>query len=206
MCQFAIEKLLLDVKASTPLEVRERVGNLLTQKEGFNYLYEIGVIQYLIPELSHLEDYHHNLEYHPEGSLYNHYCEVFKKYCENPSKTELGAWAVLFHDVAKTVVAEWRQDKGHHTFYLHEKVGGEIFQEKYFNGVIYFNEIEAEAIKWVIRQHRNFYKVARKQKSLDLVNHPDYDLLLEVTKADSMGANSEFYQERLNYFKNLQCV
>ena len=58
-------RLLVDMKTATPEQVRKRISPLLMQREGFHYLYEEGIIQYLIPELSDLESYQHNNKYHP---------------------------------------------------------------------------------------------------------------------------------------------
>ena len=100
---------LREIVTMSAKEIRARLGTILMQPDGFKDLYEQGVGQHLIPELADLENYHQNLEYHPEGTVYNHYCEAFNTYCDNPQRTEMGAWALLFHDFAKTIVAEWRE-------------------------------------------------------------------------------------------------
>lgn len=193
-----------EIETLSAKEIRARLGMILMELDGFKDLYEQRVIQHLIPELADLENYHQNLEYHPEGTVYNHYCEAFNTYCDNPQRTEMGAWALLFHDFAKTIVAEWRETEHHHTFHRHEKVGGEIFAEKYRDGPIFFTEKEADTLHWVIRQHTNFYRVARHQKSLAIAHHPAFDLLCEVTKADCMRTNWEFHDERKGYFTALR--
>jgi poly(A) polymerase len=198
------DRLLVEVQTATPQQVRNRIGPILMQREGFHYLYEEGVIQYLIPELSDLEDYHHNANYHPEGSLYNHYCLAIDTYCAVENRTELGAWALLFHDVAKSVVAEWKPKEEFHTYILHEKVGSELFNEKYRNGAIHFSSDEADALAWVIKEHNNFCRVAKQKKSLVIVHHPHYELLCEVARADAMEINHDFYLERLEYFAGLK--
>tara|TARA_R110001583_G_scaffold46195_9_gene145230 strand:- start:259 stop:897 length:639 start_codon:yes stop_codon:yes gene_type:complete len=196
-------RLLVDMKTATPEQVRKRISPLLMQREGFHYLYEEGIIQYLIPELSDLESYQHNDKYHPEGSLYNHYALAFDKYYSNEDRTELGAWALLFHDVAKPLTAEWKPE-GYHSFIRHESEGGKLFNKNYRNGVIYFSSDESDAIEWVIRQHNNFCQVAKQKKSLALVHHPYYNLLCEVAQADAMMVNHDFYLERLEYFATLK--
>lgn len=198
------DRLLVELKTSTPEKVRKKVGDILFQKEGFHYLYEEGIIQYLIPELSDLESYQHNPKYHPEGSLYNHYCVAFDTYYDSKDKTELGAWALLFHDVAKTVVADWKPEVGYHSYIMHEKVGSELFKDKYRDGIISFSEEEADAIEWVIKEHNNFCRVAKEKKSLALIHHPDFKLLCEVAQADAMRVNRDFYLSRIEYFSMMK--
>ncbi len=197
------DRLLVEIRDSDPVQIRKRIGEILYQREGFHYLYEEGIIQYLIPELNDLEDYHHNAKYHPEGSLYNHYCLAFDTYYESEDRTELGAWALLFHDVAKSVVAEWKPE-GYHSYIMHEKIGSELFHDKYREGVIHFTPEEADAIEWVIKEHNNFCRVVKQKKSLALVHHPNFKLLCETARADAMQVNREFYLERIEYFADLK--
>jgi hypothetical protein len=198
-----LNRLLVDIQTYSPKQVRKIIGDFLVQKEGFQYLYEEGIIQYLIPELSDLNKYLHREEYHPEGSLYEHYSLAFDTYYNNENKTELGAWALLFHDVAKPLTAEWKPE-GYHSFIRHESEGGKLFREHYREGSIYFTPDEADGIEWVIKQHNNFCRVARQKKSLVIVHHPHYELLCEVARADAMDINHSFYQERAEYFTDLR--
>ena len=196
-------RLLLEMKTATPEQVRKRISPILMQREGFHYLYEEGIIQYLIPELSELETYHHNSKYHPEGSLYNHYSLAFDKYYSDENRTELGAWALLFHDVAKSLTAVWKPE-GYHSFIRHESEGGKLFKKYYRTSPIYFSEDECDAIEWVIKEHNNFCRVAKQKKSLAIVHHPNFKLLCEVARADAMAINHEFYLERVKYFADLK--
>ena len=48
------DRLLVEIRDSDPVQIRKRIGEILYQREGFHYLYEEGIIQYLIPELNDL--------------------------------------------------------------------------------------------------------------------------------------------------------
>ena len=86
-----------------------------------------------MPEFRNMKDYHHKLDYHPEDTLYNHYIEAFKKYTTIENRSELGAWALLFHDIAKPQTAEWNEEGGYHTFYGHDKQGAKLVLDNYNN-------------------------------------------------------------------------
>ncbi len=198
-----VNRLLVDMQTHSPKQVRKRIGAFLIQKQGFQYLYAEGIIQHLIPELSDLDKYHHRKEYHPEGSLYAHYSLAFDTYYTNENRTELGAWALLFHDIAKPLTSEWKPE-GYHSFIRHESEGGKLFREHYREGSIYFTPDEADGSEWVIKEHNNFCRVARQKKSLVIVHHPHYELLCEVARADAMEINHDFYLERLEYFAGMK--
>ncbi len=55
-----------EIETLSAKEIRARLGMILMEPDGFKDLYEQRVIQHLIPELADLENYHQNLEYHPE--------------------------------------------------------------------------------------------------------------------------------------------
>ena len=96
-------------------------------------LMETGILPILMPEFRNMKDYHHKLDYHPEDTLYNHYIEAFKKFTTIENRSELGAWALLFHDIAKPQTAEWNEEEGYHTFYGHNKQGAQLVLDNYNN-------------------------------------------------------------------------
>ena len=59
--------------------MRDEMGKVLMQKGGFQELYALGVIPLLMPELRNIKDLEHNPAYHPEGSVFGHYCAMFDR-------------------------------------------------------------------------------------------------------------------------------
>ena len=109
--------------------LRDEIGKVLVEPNGYQMLMETGILPALMPEFRGMESYHHKLDYHPEDTLYNHYIEAFKKFTTLPNRTEMGAWALLFHDIAKPQTADWNETEGYHTFYGHDKQGGLLVLE-----------------------------------------------------------------------------
>tara|TARA_R110000824_G_scaffold31661_2_gene102737 strand:+ start:263 stop:1729 length:1467 start_codon:yes stop_codon:yes gene_type:complete len=185
--------------------LREEIGKVLTQPDGFKMLMEYNIIPTLMPEMVDLKQYMHSLEYHPEGSLYNHYIKAFETFNENPNRTEMGAWALLFHDIAKPATAKW--NGSFHTFLRHDVIGEKIILENYNyqNSPFQFTKKELNAMAWVTKNHLSpFWNMTKKSKVAKLANDVNFSLLVEVAKADSMDLNSELFQSRLEYFDEVK--
>jgi len=169
---------------------RDEIGKALVYPNGFTLLMESGILPTLMPEFRNMKDYHHKLDYHPEDTLYNHYIEAFNKFTTIPNRTELGAWALLFHDIAKPQTAEWNEEGGYHTFYGHDKQGSKLVLENYnnTNGPFEFSKKELQAIAWTTDNHLGrFWEMKKPIKVANLRNNENYPLLVEVVTGDTMG-------------------
>jgi tRNA nucleotidyltransferase (CCA-adding enzyme) len=169
---------------------RDEIGKVLVQPNGYKMLMETGILPALMPEFRNMTDYHHKLDYHPEGNLYNHYIEAFKKFTTIPNRTELGAWALLFHDIAKPQTANWDEEGGYHTFYGHDKQGGLLVLENYNNtkGPFEFSKKELQKIAWTTDNHLGkFWDMKKPTKVAKMRNDDNYPLLVQVVTGDTMG-------------------
>jgi len=63
---------------------------------------DLGVLDYILPEVKNLEHVEHDSEYHKEGDVYTHTMMVL----ENSDKTVCGQLAALLHDVGKPATRE----------------------------------------------------------------------------------------------------
>jgi len=170
--------------------LRDEIGKVLVEPNGYKLLMETGVLPVLMPEFRGMEQYQHKLDYHPEGSLYNHYIEVFREFTTILNRTEMGAWALLFHDIAKPQTAEWNEEGGYHTFYGHDKQGGQLILEKYNNeiGPFEFSKKELQAIAWVADNHLGkFWEMKKPMKVSAMRSNDGFPLLVEVIQGDMMG-------------------
>tara|TARA_B100001121_G_scaffold86767_1_gene76979 strand:+ start:1658 stop:3505 length:1848 start_codon:yes stop_codon:yes gene_type:complete len=170
--------------------LRDEIGKVLVEPNGYKLLMETGVLPVLMPEFRGMEQYQHKLDYHPEGSLYNHYIEAFREFTTIPNRTELGAWALLFHDVAKPQTAEWNEEGGYHTFYGHDKQGSQLVLENYNNqdGPFEFSKKELQAIAWVADHHLGkFWEMKKPMKVSAMRENEAFPLLVQVIKGDMMG-------------------
>ena len=170
--------------------LRDEIGKVLVEPNGYKLLMETGILPVLMPEFRGMEQYQHKLDYHPEGSLYNHYMEVFREFTTIPNRTELGAWALLFHDIAKPQTAEWNEEGGYHTFYGHDKQGSQLILENYNNesGPFEFSKKELQAIAWVAEHHLGkFWETKKPMKVSAMRNNENFPLLVQVIGGDTMG-------------------
>ena len=169
--------------------LRDEIGKVIYEPNGYQVLMETGILPILMPEFRGMNDYHHKLDYHPEDTLYNHYIEAFKTFTELPNRSELGAWALLFHDIAKPQTAEWNEE-GYHTFYGHDKQGGLLVLENYNNqnGPFEFSKKELQSIAWTTDNHLGkFWDMKKPTKVAKMRNDDNYPLLVEVVTGDTMG-------------------
>jgi len=168
--------------------LRDEIGKVLIEPNGYKLLMETGILPTLMPQFRNMEQYHHKLDYHPEDTLYNHYIEVFKKFTMIPNRTELGAWALLFHDIAKPQTAEW-DEQGWHTFYGHDKQGAQLVLDNYNNqdGPFEFSKKELQAIAWTTDHHLGkFWEMKKPMKVSAMRNNENFPLLVQVITGDIM--------------------
>tara|TARA_B100000287_G_C20674922_1_gene794879 strand:- start:11205 stop:12971 length:1767 start_codon:yes stop_codon:yes gene_type:complete len=191
------------VSSLSPNRLRIEVGKVLYYPNGFKMLMETGILPQLMPELRNLKQYQHNLKYHPEGNVYNHYLKTFETFTTLPSRTELGGWATLFHDIAKPETAEWQGQ--YHTYYGHDKVGSELILERYKVKPFQFSNQELKALAWTTEKHlQQFWEMKKPSKVAEMANNPYYPLLLEVIFADSMGMHDDELDARLEYIEKVK--
>ena len=170
--------------------LRIEIGKVLVEPNGFQMLMETGILPILMPEFRNMKDYHHKLDYHPEDTLYNHYIEAFKKFTTIKNRSEMGAWALLFHDIAKPQTAEWNEEGGYHTFYGHDKQGAKLVLDNYNNtvGPFEFSKKELQAIAWTTDNHLGkFWDMQKPMKISAIRNDERFPLLVEVVTGDTMG-------------------
>ena len=78
----------------------------------------------------------------------------------------MGAWALLFHDIAKPATAKW--NGSFHTFLRHDVIGEKIILENYNyqNSPFQFTKKELNAMAWVTKNHLSpFWNMTKKSKN-----------------------------------------
>jgi tRNA nucleotidyltransferase/poly(A) polymerase len=220
------------IERISPPRMRDEMGKVLMQKGGFQELYALGIIPYLMPELSDIKDLEHNPAYHPEGSVFGHYCAMFDRLGDAvkdspPAPTpiyfpqfghrtagggasDMIAWALLFHDIGKKSTAEASTKGDFFSFHAHESVGASIFSENYGSGSpsppYEFSRKESEAITWTTLFHLGkFWDSKKFAKVRKMVLSPFFDLLCSVAYFDtSMRVKGERFEERMEYLGEMR--
>jgi len=191
------------VTSLSPNRLRIEVGKVLYYPNGFRMLMETGILPELMPEMRNLKQYKHNLKYHPEGNVYNHYIKTFETFTTLLSRTELGGWATLFHDIAKPETAYWGGE--FHTYHGHDRVGRDLILERYKLKPFQFSTKELTALAWTTEKHlQQFWEMMKPTKLAEMANNEYYSLLLQVVYADSMGYHDEQMAERIDYIESIK--
>jgi len=83
------------------------------------YLYDLEILQRLIPEFEDMHLLLQNPRWHPESDVLTHVLQVVDR---APPQYR---WHALLHDIGKKDTARWRPE-GWYSFYGHEKVGAAL--------------------------------------------------------------------------------
>jgi poly(A) polymerase/tRNA nucleotidyltransferase (CCA-adding enzyme) len=90
-----------------------------TPSRFLQYLYDLEILQRLIPEFEDMHLLRQNPRWHPEGDVLAHVLQVVDRI---PSQYR---WHALLHDVGKKDTARWRPE-GWYSFPGHEQVGAQL--------------------------------------------------------------------------------
>ena len=168
----------------------ERIRDELTKilmlpgrEEALRELDRSGVLKYILPELLRLKGVKQPEKYHKEGDVFEHTILCLKALPDKISP-EI-AWATLFHDIGKpdTFAVEDRI-----RFNQHAKVGSEIV-DKIAKRLKFSKELR-ENIKWIVKHHMVLGDIPKMKKTRQLhwISNPLFPELLEVLRADALGA------------------
>lgn len=138
----------------------------------------------IIPELYAMMSTHQNRQWHPESDVGTHTYQTLKSL---RIVNEVTVWASLLHDVGK--VRTTRIDEnGKITSHCHEHVGAEMAEEILRR--LHCSNKFIKDVCFIVKQHMRIKGVARMRsgKVHQLMMEENYDLLKEVSCADSMGA------------------
>src|ERR1043166_3761818 len=94
---------------------------------GLELLRPFGLLEYVLPEIAATATCEQSPDYHPEGDVFTHLCQMLRHL---PADADPSLpWAVLMHDVAKPVTASRDPKTGGIHFYEHENVGAQMAGE-----------------------------------------------------------------------------
>ena len=156
---------------------------------GMVLLRESGLLEPVLPELAATINCEQTLDFHPEGSVFNHIGLMLEKM---PATAEDSlAWSVLMHDIAKPVTAERDAATGKIHFYGHEKVGAEM-AEKILQR-LRFPKKQTEEIVTCVKNHMQFKDVKQMRKATlrRLLMRETFPLELELHRLDCLGSSGD---------------
>jgi len=151
--------------------------------KGLQLLYDTGLLDYVLPEVSAMVGIPQPRDYHPEGDVFSH-TKLTLDNLTDPSPVL--AFAALLHDVGKprtiTITDRIR-------FYGHNKVGAEIANN--ICTKLRFSNDERERIVACIENHMTFMNVHRMKRSTlkRLFQREIFWDELALHKADCLGSH-----------------
>ncbi len=210
----AIKKNAHLVKKISKERVRDELNKIIMEDkpgQAFEELYELGILQHIIPELVKLKGLAQPLIYHTEGDVWDHTLKSINSLREeeidpNPLREKLPDlalnWAILFHDIGKydtfDVDDRIRYNK-------HSEIGAEIAEKIMLR--LKFPQKIIHKTSWLIEKHMLLYPLfdMPKKRRLHWYLENYFEDLLEVFRCDAMGiepVDLSIYHEIYREYKN----
>ncbi len=179
--------------------IREELTRILTEggaARGFELLYELGLLQEVLPEVVKLRGVAQPPEFHPEGDVWVHTMLLLAQLPLAPAATTATlAWGALLHDIGKPATFQ-RAPGDRIRFNGHVEVGVRIAEVVL--GRLRFSNEETAQILALVRNHMKFGDVRGMREStlkrfFRLQNFPEH-LALHWLDASSCHADLRLYE------------
>jgi poly(A) polymerase len=202
----AIQKRAPDLAKISAERIENEFSRMLTESlrpgDALKELVELGLMEFIIPEILPMIGQEQPPEFHPEGDVFVHTC-LMLNLMKNPTR-EL-AYTVLLHDVGKPPTAFMGEDRLR--FHGHERKSAEMSE-----GILRRLKLPSREIKQIliaIDGHMRFKDVQKMNKSTlrKLMGGETFDLELELHRIDCSGShglldNYYFLLEQAKEMKN----
>ncbi len=177
----------LIVSVSVERILSELNGMLLHphRRAAFEDLDRFGVGEMLLPEVWDLQKIAQPLDHHAEGNVFAHTLQVIDRF--RPGISLEGVWAGLFHDIGKGPTMHYEGDRLR--FLEHAQVGAKMVEE--IAERLKFSKSMTKSVVWIVHHHHVFeqWDHVTKHNKLHYYDHPDFQDLLHVRRADLLGAS-----------------
>ncbi len=175
-------------------ELNKMIMDPVKPGQSFEELFELGILEHIMPELCELKGLAQPLQYHQEGDVWDHSIRALNSLTDeeldpNPlreKKPDVALkWATFLHDIGK--YKTFGIDEKRIRYDRHAEVGAEIATEilTRFN----FPKKQIQKVDWLISHH--MMVVPLFEMSDGRRRHwflkPYFDDLLEVYRADALG-------------------
>ncbi len=176
---------------------------ILTSKNpfyGLSLLDRFSILKLFIPEIETLKGCPQDKEFHPEGDVFTHTLECFKKF---RTENRVLAFSLLLHDIGKPETIS-------HTpslkFPYHAIVGAKI--AKKISKRLGFTKDEIDELTFYIKNHLlgAIVRGAPEYHVLEIVNSPYVNNLLKLYKADILGSMGDLreYKKVVKSFEEIK--
>jgi tRNA nucleotidyltransferase/poly(A) polymerase len=151
---------------------------------GVILMYELGLMEVVLPELLPMKGLPQGLPSAPAGDLWDHVLAVLDRLGGSASFPL--AFAALLHDVGKPRVVARTAER--YTFYHHEHVGRRIAAEICLR--LKLSNEERERVEWLVEKHQYLAEARqmRPAKLKPVLIHPGIEELLRLHEADALAS------------------
>jgi len=149
---------------------------------------DMGILELILPEVTKLKEFEHNLEHHPEGGVWDHTLAALRA---NKVADPLVNLAILLHDVGKGVTFDRRPD-GTPTYFGHAEEGVKLVET--IADRLRMSNKEKESLLYAVANHMRFHLILgmKPSKIAKLVNDDNWDVLVAVARADEFSRGHKF--------------
>lgn len=202
----AIHKHAPDLAKISAERIENEFSRTLTESlrpgDALKELVDLGLMEFIIPEILPMIGQEQPPEFHPEGDVFVHTC-LMLNLMKNPSRAL--AYTVLLHDVGKPATAFMGEDRLR--FHGHERKSAQMSEEILRRLKLPVKEMKQ--ILTAIDGHMRFKDVQKMNKSTlrKLMGSETFDLELELHRVDCSGShglldNYTFLLEKAEEMKN----
>jgi len=152
-------------------------------------LKDLRILHRILPEVSALEYFRHDLTYHPEGAgVLEHVIECLKGTNDMEPISKI---AVLLHDIGKAICFQekhqWKM-----SYHGHEHASVTLARDVLER--LHFSTWHTDAVLFAIENHMKFKDILemRASKIASIVNNEHYDTLVDVCEADEFSRGETY--------------
>lgn len=197
--------LITNVSAERIQQELSKILLLRSRARALEDLQDLGLLQYILPEVELLKGVAQPKNFHQEGSVWDHAMKSIDSLSGEDAEDITLIWAVLLHDIGKPA-----------TFSVDERIryNGHAEVSAEMASVIMkrlkFPNTYSEKIQWAIGRHMSLEhlsdpdtpEISRRK----FITHPWFPFLLELHKADVQGtipADLQLYEDLLKIHKDI---
>ena len=166
------------------------------------FLEELGLLEYILPEVSSLRGVEQSPDHHPEGDVLTHTVILMNILKDKPYQVIL---AGLLHDTGKPSTQTINHEKGKIQFLKHEEESAKIADEVLRR--LKFTNVDREEIVFLVKNHMvagrfNELKLYKK-RMLSFSKYFDELIELAVADQESTGMDATHLREEASKIKNM---
>jgi poly(A) polymerase len=175
---------------------------------GFDLLEASGLLEILLPEVTHMKGCEQPPDFHPEGDVFVHTRLMLSLL---PPEVSIPlVFSVLFHDTGKPATF-WRDETGRIRFNGHESVSAEITTNIFER--LRFSNAETEATVVGVKNHMSFKDVKNMRVATlkRFLARPTIEDEMELHRVDCLGShglldNHDFLRDKQVEFSNAPLI